>query len=198
MRNSIDGLEGDPAGTARASVVKAARRDDGLAPGEVPRSKGALGIVILVIVAALGAWLYSRLASADVYKWTDSAGRTHYGDHAPDEGKSETLRLPVQSYDGPAQVTDWASIIRARPKATGPAASAGIVMYSTSWCPHCRRARAYFARNAIAYQDIDVEASDANRQAFADVGGGGVPLILVGGKAMRGFDPAAMEALLRR
>ena len=58
----IDRLDGDHAGMGSSAATKAARRDDGLAPGEVPRSKGALGIAILVIVAAVGAWLYSRLA----------------------------------------------------------------------------------------------------------------------------------------
>jgi len=71
-------------------------------------------------------------------------------------------------------------------------------MYSTSWCPHCKRARAYFAQNGIAYQDIDVEKSESGKRDFARLGGGGVPLILVGGKAMRGFDPARMDQLLQR
>ena len=135
-------------------------------------------------------------AGAEVYKWTDSAGHVHYGDKAPEDAKSEQLKLQVQSYDGPAKVMDWAAILHQ--KAPEVAGTADVVMYSTSWCPHCKRARAYFAQNGIAYQDIDVEKSESGKRDFARLGGGGVPLILVGGKAMRGFDPARMDQLLQR
>ncbi len=139
---------------------------------------------------------FAFAANAEVYKWTDAAGRVHYGDRAPDGEKSESLKLPVQSYDGPVKVMDWAAIIRARSPGASTAAPKGIVMYSTSWCGYCKLARAYFKRKGLAYEDIDVEASPANRKAFAELGGGGVPLIVVGAKAMRGFNEARMDALL--
>lgn len=150
----------------------------------------ALTIATLLVYAAC--WP----AAAEVFKWTDSAGRVHYGDKEPEDAKSERLKVQVQSYDGPAKVMDWAAILHK--KQPEVPATANVVMYSTSWCPHCKRARAYFAQNGIAYQDVDVEKSEAGKRDFAALGGGGVPLILVGGKAMRGFDPARMEQLLKR
>lgn len=33
---------------------------------------------------------------------------------------------------------------------------ADVVMYCTSWCPGCRRARAWFAENNIDYVEVDV------------------------------------------
>jgi len=150
----------------------------------------ALAIAFLLVAAA------GFPVAAEVYKWTDSAGRIHYGDKPPEDAKSEQLKLQVQSYDGPAKVMDWAAILHK--KAPEVAATASVVMYSTSWCPHCKRARAYFARNGIAYQEVDVEKSEAGKRDFAALGGGGVPLILVGGKAMRGFDPVRMDHLLER
>ena len=135
-------------------------------------------------------------AAAEVFKWTDSAGHVHYGDKPPEDAKSERLKLQVQSYDGPVQVTDWAAILHK--KAPEAPAAKSIVMYSTSWCPHCKRARAWFAQNGIDYQEVDVEKSEAAKRDFAALGGGGEPLILVGDKAMRGFDPARMDQLLKR
>jgi glutaredoxin len=149
-------------------------------------------LAIATLLVAI-AWLP---ASADVYRWTDSTGHVHYGDKAPEDTKSEQLKLHVQSYDGPAKVMDWAAVLHK--KAPEVAATANVVMYSTSWCPHCKRARAYFARNGVAYQNIDVEKSEAGKRDFAALGGGGVPLILVGGKAMRGFDSTRMDQLLER
>jgi glutaredoxin len=33
---------------------------------------------------------------------------------------------------------------------------AEVVMYCTSWCPGCRRARAWFAENNIAFVEVDI------------------------------------------
>lgn len=81
---------------------------------------------------------------------------------------------------------------------TSAAAAAGqVTMYSTSWCGHCKNARNYFAAKRIAYREIDVEKSEAAAREFKRLGGSGVPLILVGGKAMSGFNPESFEELLR-
>ena len=38
-----------------------------------------------------------------------------------------------------------------------------IVMYSTSWCPDCKRSRAYLESHHINYKDIDI---GKDNQAF--------------------------------
>lgn len=137
------------------------------------------------------------LAAPQVYKWTDEKGRTQYGDKPPQDAQSRQLKLDAQSYEGPVQVQDWSKIIRAKSKYAEPAAAPrGIVMYSTSWCPHCKRARAYFQRKGLAFREVDVETPEG-RKEFKDLGGGGVPLILANGKSMRGFNPSNMDAILR-
>jgi glutaredoxin len=150
--------------------------------------------VLLVVAFAVS----FATAQAQVYKWTDPSGKVHYGDQPPAEAKTEKVKVDIQSYDGPAQVSNWADIIRRKvpPGATGSAGD--ITMYSTSWCVHCKRARNYFAANNIRYRDIDVESSESNRKEWKDLGGKGVPLIFVGEKMMRGFSEEAMAALLRK
>jgi glutaredoxin len=153
------------------------------------------------LASVLLALAVATAASAQVYKWTDEKGRTIYGDKPPDEAKTEKLEIKVQSYDGPPQVMDWSQIIRAKSKygaGQEPAAPKGITMYSTTWCAFCKRARIYFEAKSIAYKDIDVEASPEGKKAFAALGGGGVPLILVDGKAMRGFSVERMDQMLAK
>jgi glutaredoxin len=128
---------------------------------------------------------------AQIYKWTDSSGKVHYGDQPPDDVKKEELRIRIPSYDGPVQVTDWSAVIRK--KTSSAPASDGITMYSTDWCPHCKNARNYFAANAIRYREVNVESSESGRKEFEELGGGGVPLILIGQKVMRGFSPESFE-----
>ena len=76
------------------------------------------------------------------------------------------------------------------------AQSAPVVMYATSWCPYCAKARAYFARTGTAYTEYDIEKSAAAKAEFKRLGGRGVPLILVGKEKMSGFNELAFESLL--
>ena len=139
-------------------------------------------------------------AAAQVYKWTDSTGKTHYGDKPPEGTKVEQVRVDaVTSYDGPPQVDNWAAIIRRPTTVEGlkpRPESKSLTMYSTSWCGVCKKARAYLAAKGVSYREIDIEASDANRAEFKGYGGQGVPLFMYGGKRMRGFSEPGMDRLL--
>jgi glutaredoxin len=73
-----------------------------------------------------------------------------------------------------------------------------VVMYATSWCPYCARARAYFAQSGIAYVEHDVEKSAGARAEFKRLGGRAVPLIVVGREKMNGFSEVGFEFLLAR
>ncbi len=86
------------------------------------------------------------------------------------------------------------------PVATPSAAVSGtvhVVLYATQWCGYCAKARKYFAKNQIRYQELDVETSEQGRIAYQKMGGGGVPIIVVNGSTViRGFDPEAIEEAL--
>lgn len=133
-------------------------------------------------------------AAAQVYKWTDSSGKTHYGDRPPEDAKKQELK--IQSYDGPVDVRDWAEVIRGK-NVAGAAPGPGVTMYATDWCGHCKRARDYFAAKGIRYTEIDVDKSPEGNRRFKELGGKGVPFIIVGRKVMRGFSPERFEALRR-
>lgn len=78
-------------------------------------------------------------------------------------------------------------------RAERPAAPPSVVMYATDWCGYCARARAYFARNGIAYVEHDVEKSAHAAAEFRRLGGRGVPLIFVGRERLDGFNELAFE-----
>jgi glutaredoxin len=73
-----------------------------------------------------------------------------------------------------------------------------VVMYATSWCPYCAKARAYFKKNRIAYVEHDIEKSAAVNAEFKRLGGRGVPLILVGREKMSGYSEQGLDALFAR
>lgn len=148
-------------------------------------------------LAAAFVGLASLGAAAQVYKWTGPDGRTHYGDRPPGEAAKQELRIGVQSFGGPAEVDTWTRVLKRPPAVdTSRPEAASITMFSTSWCPHCKRAKAWFAQKGVSYREVDIEASESGRREFDEAGGRGVPLILVGERRMRGFSEAAMEKLL--
>ena len=75
---------------------------------------------------------------------------------------------------------------------------ADIVMYCTSWCPGCRRARAWFAENNIDYVEVDVTK---DRMAAAQIrewnnGAETTPTFNIRGKIFANFSVAEVEKAL--
>lgn len=155
---------------------------------------------VVALAAALAlALAFAGPATAQVYKWVDSAGKVHYGDKPPEDAKKQELKLQVQSFSGPPQTDNWREILRRAPQAESlKPKSAGLTMYSAAWCGYCRQAKAYMAEKGISYREVDIESSEEARAEFKGYGGGGVPLFIVGDHRMRGFRPSSLEALLAK
>jgi len=62
-----------------------------------------------------------------------------------------------------------------------------VVMFSTSTCSYCRDARDFLKREHIQYKDFIIDQSPDAKARFRSLGGGGVPLLLIGDRAVRGF-----------
>lgn len=63
-----------------------------------------------------------------------------------------------------------------------------VVMYSTDWCGYCKQARSLFKSASIAYREYDIETSAEGLKQYQALGGRGVPLIIINGKLLRGFN----------
>ncbi|MFA5840138.1 MAG: glutaredoxin domain-containing protein [Candidatus Margulisiibacteriota bacterium] len=72
-----------------------------------------------------------------------------------------------------------------------------VKVYSTATCPYCVMAKRYLEENQIAFEDIDVSASQSAAQEMIKKSGQmGVPVIEIDGKIFVGFDRAGMKAAL--
>ena len=64
-----------------------------------------------------------------------------------------------------------------------------VLLYVTSWCPYCRRAKALLTKKGVAFTEVDIEASASNRKAMIDVSGRRtVPQIFINGTHVGGSD----------
>lgn len=71
-----------------------------------------------------------------------------------------------------------------------------VVLYSTSWCPYCQQAKAYFESLGVAYTDNDIENSPQAREAYKSLNGNGIPLVFIGNTRFDGYDPEGFEQAL--
>ena len=79
-----------------------------------------------------------------------------------------------------------------------PNAQTQVVLYGTDWCGYCAKTRAYFKENKIEFVDLDIEKSPEARKAHEALGGGGVPVVLIGNRKIQGFNAGALEAALKK
>ncbi len=72
-----------------------------------------------------------------------------------------------------------------------------VVMYSTSWCPYCTRARLLLKEKGVPFTEIDIEREPERRAEMIERAGGrtSVPQIFAGDRHLGGCDDIhALEA----
>jgi glutaredoxin len=75
-----------------------------------------------------------------------------------------------------------------------------IVLYSTSWCGYCRKARSWMTSNGVPFVEKDIEKDAAANAEYKSKSNGysGVPLIDVNGTVVRGFDQPKVQGLISK
>ncbi len=67
-----------------------------------------------------------------------------------------------------------------------------IVVYTTTWCPYCIRAKRLLDSKGWKYEEINVDGDDDKRAWLRDVTGRRtVPQIFIGEEAVGGYDDIA-------
>ncbi len=129
--------------------------------------------------------LFSSFSYAEVYKWTDLDGRVHFSDKKPTSGNAEELDLKINTY---TSTSFDKSIFEVGPK---------VVMYSTSSCVYCKKARKYFNKNNIPFTDYNIQKNARAKSEYVKMGARGVPVILVGNKRLNGFSIKGFESIYK-
>ncbi|MBS1767376.1 MAG: glutaredoxin family protein [Acidobacteria bacterium] len=68
-------------------------------------------------------------------------------------------------------------------------AGLNITVYSSGWCPDCRRLEAWLDREGLTFPKVDIEAVDgAAEKLEAETGKRAIPFLLVNGRTwVRGY-----------
>jgi len=122
---------------------------------------------------------------AEIYKWVDERGKSHFTDTPPVGSKTEEIELKINTYTS----------VEIRPLVQRLGSKNRVVMYSTTWCGMCKKAKKYFKKNNIPYKVYDIDNSKVGKMDFKLLGGTSVPIIIVGRKRMNGFNVARFRKL---
>ena len=128
-------------------------------------------------------------AYSEIFQWTDTEGNVVFGDRPPPSQKAKRIELEINSYESVTveSFTPFEGKRTSREKS--------VVLYSTSWCGFCRKARNYLRQHKISFAEYDVEKSEKGRRDYQELNGHGVPIILVGDKRMNGFSVERFKSL---
>ena len=139
----------------------------------------------IICLLALALLLPMASGGVELYKWVDSNGTIHYGDKPPKQAELKQITGNISSFKT-VHVEPFKydpDLITAGKNTKGKS----VIMYSTSWCGYCKKARQHFKRNKIPYQEHDIEKSKKAAQDYKKLKGRGVPVILIGKRRMNGF-----------
>ncbi len=136
-------------------------------------------------------WVASSTAG-EIYQWTDASGRVHFGDSPAKNASAKPVHVEINTY---TNVT-YENVSNESAEKNMVSSSKKVVMYSTSWCGYCKKARSYFLENNIAFVDYDIEKDKAAKKRYDAMNARGVPVIVLGKKRMNGFSVDGFKTLL--
>ena len=133
-----------------------------------------------------------------LYKSVRPDGRIVYGDRPPVDGRSAQTMKFENLPSSPLSPATLAYLEQL--KTSGGTAqtlpNGELVLFTTSWCAYCKKAKAYLASKGVSYKEVDIE-SNAGAASYAQAGGQrGVPLLFKNGQRVLGFSTGAYDALL--
>jgi glutaredoxin len=159
--------------------------------------------LLLLIVSF---FLSTSSTAIEVYKWVDKEGIVSFSqtpppsEHTPQNAAVETLSFAdpplIEEMENPNEAADknTLGVQKTEPSKRLPP----VKIYTTSTCPYCLMAKSYMNQKGIAYTEYDIDKTPTYQSAFKQLGGRGVPLILVGAYRMNGFSPEAFDRLTQQ
>ena len=107
------------------------------------------------------------------------------------------LLLVLIAVSGWIGLTQFRVQQRAELEAAVEVADAEVVVYVTSWCAVCKQAREHLDSRGVAYVARDIETDPGAYDDYRALGGtGAVPLMVIRGETVTGFNADAVDARL--
>jgi glutaredoxin len=124
----------------------------------------------------------SLSAGAEMYRWTDSTGKTHYTDTVPPASARDVERRSgMEGNTSSGSSAEPHALQQARKKSP-------VKLYSTPSCEACDAARSLLNARGVPFSEVSVSDADSAADLKKTVGSNSVPALIVGGTVQKGFE----------
>jgi glutaredoxin len=153
--------------------------------------------LIIILLLFLSSSVSAPAIAGEFYKWKDKDGNVYFSDTPPAGINPEVIPLK----DEPATNSKTTPKVNSpRPKSEiteekRPYTDIKVIMYITSWCGYCKKAREYLQSLRVDLVEYDIEKNPSNEKEMLSKSRGakGVPLIDVEGIIIHGYNPNAIK-----
>jgi glutaredoxin len=138
----------------------------------------------------LGAGLLATAlsAGAQLYRWTDPSGRTHFTDTPPPASARNVQQRNAGSAASAGTTEPYAVQV--------VAGKFPVKLYSTPGCEACDLARKLLNVRGVPFAEVSVSDEAGIAELKSAVGSNSVPSLLVGRSVQKGFEEGAYHRLL--
>lgn len=183
-----------------------------------------LGFILLLSISCermSGGGIFASLGkdNSTRYVWKDSGGIIRITEEKPpkeaelirtinDGDQTRTMMVETSTLSLPTPTAAPKSIPRDNPSSiptliptTAPTIASDttkpqVILLTTTWCIYCKKARDFFVKNNIPFTEYDTEKTAEGKRLFIKHNGRGVPLIIIDGQAISGFNEPHIRKLL--
>jgi glutaredoxin len=128
-------------------------------------------------------------ASAQMYKWVDAAGKTHFSDTPP---PANAKTAPIKG-GAPSAGPSTAGLPFALANAVK---NFPVTLYTTASCGPCDAGRSFLRGRGIPFSEKTVTTSGDSERVKAAGGDGMLPLLVVGSAKSNGYEQGAWGSML--
>ena len=125
-------------------------------------------------------------ASAQLYKWVDANGKTHFSDRPPPPGARPAALKGKVGTSTANMPYALATAMRNFP----------VTMYTTKPCSACDLGRSYLKTRGIPFSEITVSTAEDEAKMRAAGGDGNMPYFIVGNAKESGYLQSKWESML--
>lgn len=153
---------------------------------------------VMALGAGLLLWGVASAAIAEIFKYTDSTGITHYVTTL--EAVPEQYRAQVTSPHTLPDISKLDYRVSSPRRDTSPIRGINkkVEILVADWCPHCRNLERYLKDKGIVHTRYNIEKDARGAKMYQELGGGGLPIIKIGNQVIRGFSVEAISSALAR
>ena len=139
-------------------------------------------IAVILLAAALP-------AAAQLYRWTDESGKTHFTDTPPPPKAKNVRKKSSAAPSGDASAPLPFALQQAM-------STAPVTLYTTPGCDACGEARKLLNGRGIPFKEISVDSAAQLAELKNAVGSNSVPAMIVGADVLKGFEEGRYHSAL--